>query len=46
MSENFSVLWLDDTDTANLIVTKVTEKSAAEDGRDVPDDVPDTSCKL
>lgn len=46
VSENFSVLWLDDTDTANLIVTKVTEKSAAEDGRDVPDDVPDTSCKL
>jgi hypothetical protein len=38
VSEVFSVLWLDDADTANLIVTKVTEKSAAEDGIDVADE--------
>jgi hypothetical protein len=38
VSEVFSVLWLEDADTANLIVTKVTEKSAAEDGIDVADE--------
>jgi hypothetical protein len=38
VSEVFSVLWLDDAETASLIITKVTEKSAAEDGIEVADE--------
>lgn len=38
MSEVFSVLWLADANTAELIVAKVTEKSIAEEGIDVADE--------
>lgn len=34
----FSILWLADADTANLIIARLVERSAAEDGIDVADE--------